>query len=147
MKNHITIILASIFIVLISNFELNAQTSEKEITTEFFRLFKTNPIQAFDYAFSTNKWLKRDIDGIENLKNQFKNLIPLVGEYYGYEIINEKKIGENYKLISYMIKYDRQPLRFNFIFYKPANKWQLQNLNYDDKLSDEIKEAAKQNRN
>ncbi|MFT4838563.1 MAG: hypothetical protein ACI9IZ_001581 [Nonlabens sp.] len=139
-------LLTLIFFTITFN-DLKAQTSEKEITTEFFKIFNSDPLKAMDYAFSTNKWMGRNEDAVANLKNQFKNLLPLVGDYYGYELITEKTIGESYKLASYMIKYDRQPLRFTFIFYKPNNKWQLQNLKYDDSLDDEIEEAAKQNRN
>lgn len=41
-----------------------------------------------------------------------------------------------------MIKYDRQPVRFQFIFYKPSDKWQLQDFRYDDDLDTELIEAA-----
>lgn len=143
-KKKILIILI-IFTVTIKN--LKAQNSEKDIPTEFFRIFKTDPMKAMDYAFSTNKWMKRNIDGIETLKNKFKDLIPLIGEYYGYEKITEKSIGKNLILISYLLKYDRQPVRYTFVLYKPKDKWQIQNLNYDVNLDDEIEESAKQNRN
>ena len=104
-------------------------------------------MKAMDYAFSTNKWMERNIDGVENLKNKFKDLLPLIGEYYGHQMITQKKIGEDFKLVSYILKYDRQPVRFTFVLYKPNNKWQLQNLNWDVDLDDEIVESAQQNRN
>ena len=127
--------------------ELKAQTSEKEIPIEFFRIFKTEPMKAMDYAFSTNSWMERNIDGVESVKAKFKDILPLIGDYYGYEMITEKKIGNNLKLISYILKYDRQPIRFTFVLYKPQDKWQVQNLNWDVDLDDEIEESAKQNRN
>lgn len=99
-----------------SSVRLFAQTSEKEIPIEFFRIFKTEPMKAMDYAFSTNIWMERNI-------------------------------GNNLKLISYMLRYDRQPMRFTFVLYKPKNKWQVQNLNWDVDLDDEIEESANQNRN
>jgi hypothetical protein len=125
---------------------LNGQTSEKEIITEFFKVFENEPMKAIDYAFSTNKWMKRNMDGIEGLKAKFKDIIPLIGDYYGYEIITEKSIGKNLKLISYMLKYDRQPVRFTFVLYKPNDTWQVQNLNWDVDIDSELEDSAKQNR-
>jgi len=145
MTNKITIL---IFIIIATSLvELKAQTSEKEIPIEFFRIFKTEPMKAMDYAFSTNSWMERNIDGVESVKAKFKDILPLIGDYYGYEMITEKKIGNNLKLISYILKYDRQPIRFTFVLYKPQDKWQVQNLNWDVDLDDEIEESAKQNRN
>lgn len=146
MKNILALL---VFTLLIGTFltDLKAQTSEKDITSEFFRVFENEPLKAMDYAFSTNSWMERNIDGIESLKTKFNDLLPLIGDYYGYEIITEKNVGENLKLISYMLKYDRQPVRFTFVMYKPNEKWQVQNLKFDVDIDNEIEESANQNRN
>lgn len=123
---------------------LKAQSNSEEITTEFFNTYEKSPQKAIDYVFSTNKWMMdRNKDGIENVKNQLTNFLGLVGDYYGYEKITEKSIGESYMLVSYMIKYDRQPIRFTFVFYKPKDKWQVQNFKFDDNLDDELEESGK----
>ncbi len=142
-----SIILLLIVTSMTSIQNINAQSSEKEIVTEFFRQFNDEPMKAIDYAFSTNKWMERNVDGVESLKTKFKDILPLIGDYYGYELITEKSIGENLKLLSYLLKYDRQPLRFTFVLYRPNKVWQLQNLNWDVNLDDELEESAKQNRN
>ncbi|MGB1268193.1 MAG: hypothetical protein ACPG45_00480 [Flavobacteriaceae bacterium] len=144
-KTHPLLLVLIISLTFIT--KLNAQSSEKDITTEFFRIFENEPMKAMDYAFSTNKWMERNIDGIESLKTKFKDLLPLVGNYYNYELITEKSVGKNLKLISYMLKYDRQPVRLTFVMYKPNDLWQVQNLNWDVSLDDELEESAKQNRN
>ena len=143
-KQNILLLFTIISITFIT--KLNGQTSEKEIITEFFKVFENEPMKAIDYAFSTNKWMKRNMDGIESLKAKFKDIIPLIGDYYGYEIITEKSIGKNLKLISYMLKYDRQPVRFTFVLYKPNDTWQVQNLNWDVDIDSELEDSAKQNR-
>lgn len=131
-------------VVLLSSVTLNAQSTTEEITTKFFSTYAESPQEAVDYVFSTNKWMiDRNKDGIENVKNQLTNFLGLVGDYYGYEKITEKSVGKSYKLESYMIKYDRQPVRFTFVFYKPKDKWQVQNFQYDDKLDDELEESGK----
>src|SRR5690606_10529044 len=137
---HLTLLI----VIVLSKTILTAQSTRVEITTEFFRTYEDSHQKAVDYVFSTNKWMiDRNKDGIENVKNQLTNFLGLVGDYYGYEKITEKSVGESYKLVSYMIKYDRQPVRFTFVFYKPKDKWQVQNFQYDDKLDDELEESGK----
>ena len=135
---------ALIIVTVLSTNILKAQTTPEEITTEFFKTYEKSPQKAVDFVFGTNKWmLDRNKDGIENLKTQLTSFLGLVGDYYGYEKIIEKSVGESYKLVSYMIKYDRQPVRFTFVFYKPKDKWQVQNFQYDDNLDDELEESGK----
>lgn len=93
---------------------LYAQNTETEITVKFFELYKRDPVKAVDYAFSTNKWMERNKDGVDNLKNQLTNTLGLIGDYYGYELITEERVGDNLKYVSYLLRYDRQPLRFTF---------------------------------
>jgi hypothetical protein len=66
-----------------------------------------------------------------------------MGKYYGNEIIITKKFSESFILYSYLVKYDRQPMRFIFKFYKPNDKWVLYSYALDDNLDNEIQEAAK----
>jgi hypothetical protein len=46
-------------------------------------------------------------------------------------------------MITYIVKYDREPLRFTFFFYKPKDVWRVSNFSYDENISDELEEAAK----
>lgn len=46
-------------------------------------------------------------------------------------------------LQSYLLRYDRQLIRFTFQFYKPDKEWMLYSLSFDVTLDDEVEEAAK----
>ena len=142
--NRKTKLLTFLIVIILSTNILKAQSTTEEITTEFFKTYEKSPQKAVDYVFGTNKWMiDRNKDGIENVKSQLTNFLGLVGEYYGYEKITEKSVGKSFKLVSYMIKYDRQPMRFTFVFYKPNDKWQVQNFKFDDSLDDELEESGK----
>jgi|WetSurMetagenome_2_1015567.scaffolds.fasta_scaffold96227_2 hypothetical protein len=123
---------------------INAQEPEKLIE-KFFNIYRDSGVDdALDNIFSTNEWMiQRSKDDIDNVKVQLKSLIQIIGEYYGNEIITQKSIGESFKLYSYLIKYDRQPIRFTFIFYKSKDTWKLYNFQYDQNLADELEESAK----
>lgn len=122
---------------------LKAQTNSDEITNQFFKLFEESPEKAVVYIFNTNKWMERDRDGIDNLKTQISGLKSIVGDYYGFEFLKETNMGTSYKQISYIVKFDRQPIRFTFVFYKPKNNWQVQNFKFDDDLKEELELIAK----
>jgi len=134
-----------IFLCAIVNYSVYSQAKSEDITNEFFEQYKNSPMEAVDYAFSTNQWFERNMDAVENVKSQLDKVLNLIGEYYGHEIITEKSLGQSLKLVSYLVKYNRQPLRFTFVLYKPKDRWQVQNFLFDDNLGDELKEAGKIN--
>ncbi len=110
------------------------------INAKFFNLFKEKNSSSLDYIFSTNKWLNQtEVTGV---KKKLDTLVSQLGTYQGYELITEKGLGKNYILYSYLVKYDRQPIRFIFIYYKPTDKWQLQNFQFDYEFETELREAS-----
>ncbi len=121
-----------------------SQSSPKDLVNTFFLTYKEDPGKAVKELYATNKWnerIKDKIDKIIGTVNGFTE--SYMGKYYGHEIITKKKFSESFELYSYLVKYDRQPIRFIFKFYKPHNKWVLYSYALDDNLDDEIQEAAK----
>lgn len=137
----------SILIVALFFFNImgNAQSTPIEIVETFFKDYvKSGSSIALDNLYSTNKWMTRSADAIVNLKSQMQGLNDdYVGKYYGYELIVEKRLTESFVLLSYLVKYDRQPLRFTFQFYKPNDTWMIFSFQYDGNMDEEIEEAAK----
>lgn len=118
----------------------------KEIVDEFFKIYGSSEIDSsIDFLFSTNPWMERVTDSLENLKSQLRSLENMLGEYYGYNLMAEKALGNSLLGFSYIAKFDRQPIRFIFVFYKAQDKWKIQKLNFDMDLDDELAEFVKQN--
>jgi hypothetical protein len=116
------------------------QTPEK-INERFFDLNKSKgPKEALEFIFSTNNWI--DENQTSEVKNKLFDITKQLGSLQGKELISKRSIGENYILYSYLIRYERQPLRYSFIYYRPNNIWQLQNFQYDINIDTEIIEAA-----
>ena len=80
---------------------------------------------------------------IDNVKFKLNGTLKLIGGYAGHNLISKKTVGDHLTLYTYIIRYDRQPLRFSLLFYKPSNEWRLFNFSYDDSLDEELTEAAK----
>jgi hypothetical protein len=140
MKTILRHFFACVVIALSLNY-VRAQEVPETVTERFFELFHAQGVDdAVDYVFATNKWLTSEKAVIENIKLQLKKGISILGQYYGYELIEKKSLGESYVLLSYMLKYDRQPIQFMFILYRPNNAWQIQNLKFDERLDDDIED-------
>ncbi len=126
-------------------FNLSSQNKPKELVEKFFYTYENEgSAKALDELYSTNHWMNKAEDAILKLKNQMEGLTEdYIGKYYGYELITKKIISDSYVLRSYLVKYDRQPLRFTFQFYKPHNEWRLHSFKYDGNLDSELEESAK----
>jgi len=122
-----------------------AQETPEEIVKTFFDLYTAKgSSNSIDYLFGTNKFMGQSKkEEIESLKIQLSNVVNIIGNYKGYEFIVQRGLGDNFIILSYLVKYERQPLRFNFIFYRPDKKWQVQNFKFDDSVGQELEEAVK----
>lgn len=130
--------------LVLCSFSSFAQSDPQKLIDEFFSRYKSkSPADAVDYIFSTNKWMTEAKDQIENIKFKLNGTIKVVGNYYGQNLITKKTVGEHLALYTFLVRYDRQPLRFNFVFYKANDQWTLYNFSYDDSIDEELKESAK----
>ncbi|WP_320815196.1 hypothetical protein [Flavobacterium sp.] len=134
-----------LFILFISiSANLFAQKSSKDLINDFFTTYEKDAGKAVKDLYATNPWTERKKDDINQIISTVNGLSEdYIGKYYGYEIITTKKFSDSFILYSYLVKYERQPLRFTFKFYKPNDKWVLFSYALDDNLDDEIEEAAK----
>jgi hypothetical protein len=121
----------------------SGQSGEEKITAAFFSEFKNDPPKAYEDLFVNSKWMKDKKNNVKNMKMGLKDFLKDLGDYEGYEFITEKKIGENYVLKSFLVKYERQPIRFSFLLYRPIDTWQMQNFIYDTDIENELTESSK----
>lgn len=129
------------FLLFSSTIIAQIKTDEENITAKFFQTFTTDPMKAYEELFKSNEYIPKS--DIESTKIKFKDYISDLGDYLGNEAITVKRIGKSYILKSFIIKYERMPIRFTFTLYKPADKWKIQNFAYDGNMTEELENAAK----
>lgn len=132
-------------VTLFSSCDSHAQSNNgptpEQINDRFFQLLKKEGTdKALDYAISSNQWVKPE--DMEAIKERLRSVTPQLGAYRGHSLITRKSVGEGLVLYSFIVKYDRQPIRFLITYYRPEARWQLQNFEYDDNMLVELKEAA-----
>ena len=124
-----------------------AQTSPDDIVTKFFDLYKKEGSdKAVDYIFATNKYAQNSQAAIDQLKSNLKQTIAIDGPFWGYELLSKKTAGNNFTMLTFLVKHDRDPLTFRMVFYRPHDVWQVQNFKFDNKMDDELEEASKGDR-
>jgi hypothetical protein len=130
--------------ILILAFSIcNAQQKPEDYINKFFDDLKVSHVKAIDNLYNTNPWMDRSKDALDEVKSQLGKLnVDFVGKLYGQELITQKNVSENFKLYSYIAKYDRQPIRFIFEFYKPNDKWMIYSFKFDASLPVELEQAA-----
>lgn len=72
---------------------------------------------------------------IENDTSFYNNILlkldeneALFGKYCGYELIEKNEISESFITAEYLIKYLEAPRRVQFVFYKPLDNWQVNQI-------------------
>ncbi len=128
-------------------FTINAQDTPEQIINGFFLKYEQDSLStAIDYIFSVNRIANITTAQIESLKIQLIGTHEALGKLYGKKLMVTKNIDDTLILYSYLVKYNVQPIRFNFIFYKPDQQWRLQTFWYEDNLISELKKANDINR-
>jgi hypothetical protein len=122
-----------------------AAKSVPAIIDAFFKKYKEKGADtAIDYLFGTNKLLA-NLPQLSVLKKKLDSLQQSAGKYVGHELIVQKSSSPSLFLYSYLVKFENQPYRFTFMFYKPQNDWELYRFKYDDQMDAELEEAGKIN--
>ena len=113
------------------------------IVNNFFQKYKVEgSSSAIDYIFSTNT-LGTDKKQLDGLKSKLDSTRNVIGTYYGYSLITRKSVSSDLILVTYLVKHNKQPIRFSFIFYKANNNWSLFKFQYDDEVISELEDSGK----
>jgi len=123
-----------LYIFMFLCISINAQQNAEKEVNRFFATYQKQPEKAVRDLYQKNKWsaeVSKDIDYIVEVVN---NLPPSMGKYLGKEKLKQEKIGTVLIKYTYMVKYERQPVFFYFIFYKSQKQWIIHSFSLNDKL-------------
>lgn len=118
---------------------VSAQSTPEEMMSPFFEYFENDVDKAIDYLFSTNPLIAANKEAATEMKEKFETSRKMLGNYYGYEIAEKSFAGKSFAKYVYILKYDRQPVKMIIFMYCPDKKWKLQNINFQEDLSSELK--------
>ncbi len=110
----------------------------------FFKLYESGKsLEAVDSIYSTNKWISQKSDDVHNVKTQLQNLQSLVGKYQGKVLLGEEDIADRLTHVTYLALFERQPVRLEFVFYRPQEEWIIYSFSFDDDIDDELESVSR----
>lgn len=116
----------------------------EQIAAKFFDLLSEGKSgEAVDSVFKTNPYLDKVADAIVQVKSSLASSEKLIGNYRDSSLILDKKLGDRVIYLYYLAAFERQPIKFEFLCYKPNEKWVIQNLFFSDKVLDDIRDFVK----
>jgi hypothetical protein len=144
MTRRLIFIIAVLTLISCSNNKSSTKgiSEPEKITDKFFDTYKQDgPRKALNLLLPTNKYISgQDADSVAI---KLERLIVDLGDFQGHEKIKESTYGKGITHLVYVVKYSRQPLRFNFKYYQPGNGWRIQNFSYEVDFLDELDETSR----
>lgn len=123
--------------------DMIAQKTADEVTATFFETFAESPERAMDYLRDAGSHpFMEQSEWMTTSKETRANLSTL-GDYRGYEKINEINVGESYKLMRYLLKYQKTPVVLNMMLYRPDAEWKIMFSEWELRLDDEFNDNTK----
>jgi hypothetical protein len=135
---------AIVFLLLVFCHEGYSQQNPPDLIKKFFDTYQKDSDKAIDDIYTTNPWTSEISEAIADMKKTVRSYPETMGKFYGTDLITLQKCTERFHLYVYMARYDRQPMRVIFEFYKPDEKWIIYSLNFDSGIDEDLEEAAKQ---
>lgn len=135
-----TLIGILIFVISMPSF---ANGYEKDIDRFFEGLKKGNIEKIVDELYGSNPYITSVPDQVVHVKNQLKALPALVGELNYLKRLDEYSINNLFTHITYIATYDRQPVRFEFQFFKVKSGWRIYSFSFDAEMDEDLKVFAR----
>ncbi|GAA5194556.1 hypothetical protein [Ferrimonas gelatinilytica] len=134
---------ALFFAFFILSFGVQSAEYQDDID-KFFDLYSSGKVnEAVDTIYSSNSYVSAIPDQIKNIKTQLSALEGLVGSIQHINRVDTFSVGELLVQVTYIVTYARQPVRFEFQFFKVKDGWRTYSFSFDDEIDEEIKAAAR----
>ena len=125
---------------IVSCRQSNQDQSYEPFFKSFFSKYEKEGVkESLNYVYSTNKWiLSEHATETKDIISKLEDFTRNLGKYSGNKLLKEKVVNSHCVARSYMMLYERQPIRFTFVLYRTVETWQLQSFQYDVGISDEV---------
>jgi hypothetical protein len=112
---------------------------------QFFQSLKAGEVDAaLENLYASNPWIQGSQDSIQQLKSQLGNLGAMVGQCHDHILLAEKQLANRWVYLNYLVLFDRQPLRFEFQFYRPEETWVIHAFSFDDEIDQDLVAEGRQ---
>ena len=116
----------------------------QEIIDKFFDLYKTRGYEyAVRYSWATNRWIPAGGEAVDNVIITLGKKLGGMGEYIGQDKLRDNQVSSRFRVVSYLVYYERDPVRFTFSLYRNSQGWEVSNFQFDSDFEDEAEASLK----
>lgn len=117
---------------------LNSKTDTHALTEAVMQLVAADKISdAMDKLKAYWRLPPSEIDTLVLKTISLRNTIgDRYGRTLGYAFVRENDVGDYLVRYTYVERRENHPLRWTFIFYRAADKWWVDSMSWDDKVSE-----------
>ncbi len=72
------------------------------------------------------------LEDVSKLEDRTREMLQSYGAVRGYDVVNVEHAGKNLCRLTYLTRSDIAPVRWRIVFYRPADKWRVFNMQMDD---------------
>lgn len=109
------------------------------LVKDFFQSIEANDGNAgIMKLLSSNPFISLEDSATKGLILKFNELNTSSGKYRSAKLIKTRNLNDDVALYSYLVKYERQFYRFNFLFYNDGVTMRLHQFSFDDSIEEEL---------
>ncbi|MFS4418508.1 hypothetical protein [Maribacter sp. 2307ULW6-5] len=136
-KTLLRTILLTLLFNLFAQAEAVAQKTLEETTATFFEALAESPDKALEYARDMALAIPGQDAQWAADTEQIRPTLAALGEYKGYEKMNEVTVGQSYKRLRFLLKYEKAPVVLNLQLYRPKDVWKIKGSQWQMVFEDE----------
>ncbi|MBI5685907.1 MAG: hypothetical protein HZC54_12615 [Verrucomicrobia bacterium] len=72
------------------------------------------------------------LEDVAKLEERTRAMLDSYGAVRGYDAVGAEYVGKNLCRLTYLTRSDIAPVRWRIVFYRPADRWRVFNLQMDD---------------
>jgi hypothetical protein len=99
--------------------------------TFFNQLRESKVSEAYSLLLQGSR-IAAKLDDVSKLEERTRGMLQSYGAIRGYDAVNVEYVGKNLCRLTYLTRSDIAPVRWRIVFYRPADKWRVFNLQMDD---------------
>jgi hypothetical protein len=142
MKSIGVMVMIALALACCTNSTKPGKAESVKMVEAFFDVYKAKgPRQAIVSLMQTNAMVTKEVT--DTLGIRLERYMDGLGKFQGHEQVAEASYGEGILHLAYVVKYTRQPVRFNFMFYNSGDGWRIQHFRYEAIFPEELDESVK----
>jgi hypothetical protein len=103
-----------------------------QMCSTFFNQLRDGKVsEAYSLLLQGSK-IAAKLDDVSKLEERTREMLQSYGALRGYEPVNIECVGKNLCRLTYLTRSDVAPVRWRIVFYRPADRWRVFNLQMDD---------------